>query len=76
MKKQLSPKEKTIRNRLIISACLIIVLGAIAYLFLTYEPRSVAQKFYEDRQNARDYYQGKDNESSKKRAERNIFLQD
>ncbi|MEH6344101.1 MAG: hypothetical protein V7785_03360 [Bermanella sp.] len=74
--KKLSPEEQTIRNRFILLAVLIGVLGAIVYLFLTYEPKSVAQKFYEDRQNARDYYQGKDNESAKKRAERNIFLQD
>lgn len=74
--KKLFPKDPAIRNRIILLAVLFCVLGAIAYLFLTYEPKSVAQKFYEDRQRAEDYYENKEQDSAKKRAERNIFLQD
>jgi len=56
-----------------ISISLLIIGG---YLLLTYEPKSTAQKFYEDRKDVEYYQQYRDSQSAKKKAERNIFLQD
>jgi len=56
-----------------ISISLLVIGG---YLLLTYEPKSTAQKFYEDRKDVEYYQQYRDSQSAKKKAERNIFLQD
>jgi len=56
-----------------VSISLLIIGG---YLLLTYEPKSTAQKFYEDRKDVEYYQQYRDSQSAKKKAERNIFLQD
>ena len=47
-----------------------------AYSFISHNPKPIAQKFFENRKMGQDYQDYKDNESAKKKAERNVFLQD
>ncbi len=53
-----------------------ILLGLAIYTMLTYEPKPIAQSFYEKRKNVDTYEVYKNTDSAKKKAERNIFLQD
>ncbi len=52
------------------------IMAMAAYSFFTYNPEPIAQKFFENRKMAKDYQDYKDEDSAKKKAERNIFLQD
>ncbi|MEH6347811.1 MAG: hypothetical protein V7785_22135 [Bermanella sp.] len=51
------------------------IMSLAAYSFLTYNPEPIAQKFFENRKMGKDYQDYKDEDSAKKKAERNIFLQ-
>ena len=53
-----------------------ILFGLSVYAMLTYEPKPIAQSFYEKRKNVDVYDVYKNTDSAKKKAERNIFLQD
>ena len=70
--------EKGISNNrlLLLLVVSISLLSVGAYLLLSHEPKSVAQKFYEDRKSEEYYQQHRDSQSAKKKAERNIYLQD
>ncbi len=52
------------------------LMAFAAYSFLTYDPEPIAQEFFENRKMGKDYQDLKDKESAKKKAQRNIFLQD
>ncbi len=69
-------KENSNKRLLIFLGISISLLGIGGYLLLTYEPKSMAQKFYEDRKSVQYYQEYRDSQSNKKKAERNIFLQD
>ncbi len=74
--KKVNEKEASNKRLLIFLGVSISLLGIGGYLLLTYEPKSTAQKFYEDRKDVEYYQQYRDSQSAKKKAERNIFLQD
>ena len=69
-------KEASNKRLLIFLVISISLLSVGGYLMITHEPKSVAQKFYEDRKSEQYYQQYRDSQSAKKKAERNIFLQD
>ena len=52
------------------------IMALSAYSFFTYDPDPIAQNFFENRKMAKDYQDYKNEDSAKKKAERNIFLQD
>lgn len=54
-----------------------IVLITLGVLFhYSQDKPPLAQKFFEDRKSPESYHEYKENETAKKKAERNIFLQD
>lgn len=52
----------------------LITLGVVFHYSQDKPP--LAQKFFEDRKSPESYHEYKENETAKKKAERNIFLQD
>jgi hypothetical protein len=58
-----------------VTLCLL-VLFAMALAFLYYEPEPLAEDFYKARKSVNDYHQYEESDSAKKKAERNVFLQD
>ncbi len=76
MKKQDSNQDKSKKTLYIFIAISLGLLAIGAYLLLTYQPKTVAQQFYEDRKSVQYYQEYRDSQSNKKKAERNIFLQD
>ena len=75
-KQKSEQKKASNRRMLIFLGVSISLLGIGGYLLLTYDPKSVAQKFYEDRKSAQYYQEYRESQSAEKKAERNIFLQD
>ena len=69
-------QEVTKRKQLMFSIIVLCLLGLSAYYFATYEPTTMAQSFYENRQGIERYRQSRALDSAKVKAERNIFLQD
>lgn len=67
-----SASQKSLIKFILITLTLI-TLGLIFHYSQDKPP--VAQKFFEDRKSPESYHEYKDNESAKKKAERNIFLQ-
>ena len=59
--------------KFIAGVIVLILLGLIFHYSQDKPP--IAQKFFEDRKSPESYHEYKDNESAKKKAERNIFLQ-
>ncbi len=53
-------KEASNKRLLIFLAVAVSLLGIGAYLLLTHEPKSVAQKFYEDRKSVQYYQEYRD----------------
>ncbi len=72
-KKSVNSKNK-LPVKVLISAS--ILLGLAIYAMLTYEPKPIAHNFYENRKKVDTYEVYKNTDSAKKKAERNIFLQD
>ena len=80
MPSSLTGKEKRLLPLFVFAAVMVLA----TYLFLTYEPKSITQKFYESRLGvdvSQEYigveiYQDYDMAKAKKLAERNIYLQD
>ena len=75
-KKIKSSEEITKRNRIIFIACVAGVLVFAAIYMMNYEPPSMAESFYESRKSVESYDEYQDMDSAKKKAERNVFLQD
>ncbi len=75
MKKKNSDQDKSKKNLYIFIVISMGLLAIGAYLLLTYQPKTVAQKFYEDRKDVEYFQESRESQSNKKKAERNIFLQ-
>lgn len=75
-KEEKSPEELAKRNKIIFIASVAGILILAAVYMLNYEPPSLAENFYESRKSVESYNEYKDNDSSKRKAERNVFLQD
>ncbi len=75
--KESDDSEKGLNKRLIIFLAVSITLLIIGgYLLISHEPKTEAEKFYHDRKNVEYHQQYRESRSNKKKAERNIFLQD
>ncbi len=69
------PKDSgTLKILVFLITCMAVVIYA-GFYFMNYQPTPVAEKFYADRKGVADYQKYKDNESAKKKAEKNIYLQ-
>ncbi len=69
------PKGLGILKMVAFIAISIAVVIYAGFYFMNYQPTPVAEKFYADRKGVADYQKYKDNESAKKKAEKNIYLQ-
>jgi len=79
MDKAKTHQKKKTANRIKLVIFLVTFAGIMAfaaYSFLTYDPEPIAQEFFENRKMGKNYQDLKDKESAKKKAQRNIFLQD
>ncbi len=76
MNKKNTDQEKSKKGLIIFIAVSLTLLAVGAFLLITYQPKSVAERFYENRKSELYYQEHRDAQSNKRKAERNIFLQD